>query len=332
MLEILPTIRRELDRFAALAGPVPRPGAAVWRDRAASSRHLWHGDLPALDKKLAALPPTVPRPPRPGPVVAVGDDAAAPAAPLLAALTALMPWRKGPFRIDGVLVDSEWRSDLKWARIESALGGLEGQTVLDVGCGNGYFGWRMLGAGAQLVVGIDPGVRFVLQHALIAGLAPTAPNFVLPLALEDLDPGDGGFDSVFSMGVLYHRRDPAAHLDQLASHLAPGGTLVLETLVLPDAARGEHGDCLVPTGRYARMRNVFAVPSLPVLRGWIAQAGFVDIRIADVTVTTSAEQRRTRWIRSQSLSDFLAPDDPSRTVEGLPAPTRAVVIARRPRR
>lgn len=332
MLDTLPTIRRELDRFAALAEPLAMPGVAAWRDQAASSRHLRHGDLPALDALVAALPAAVPRPPQPGPVVAVGNDAAAPTTPLIAALTALMPWRKGPFRVDGVLIDSEWRSDLKWARVAAALGGLEGQTVLDVGCGNGYFGWRMLGAGAQLVVGIDPGVRFVLQHALIAGFAQAAPNFVLPLALEDLGPGDGGFDSVFSMGVLYHRRDPAAHLDQLASHLAPGGTLVLETLVLPETARGEHGACLVPTGRYARMRNVFAVPSLPVLSEWIAEAGFVDIRIVDVTATTGTEQRQTRWIRSQSLADFLDPDDPSRTVEGLPAPTRAVVLAQRPRR
>ena len=80
------------------------------------------------------------------------------------------------------------------------------------------------------------------------------------------------------------------------------------------------------------MRNVFAIPSLPVLSDWITAAGFVETRVVDVTPTTSAEQRRSRWIRSHSLEDFLDPNDPSRTVEGLPAPTRALFIARWPGR
>jgi tRNA (mo5U34)-methyltransferase len=65
------------------------------------------------------------------------------------ALQQLHPWRKGPFQIGSVHIDTEWRSDWKWQRLQPALGDLSNQRVLDIGCGNGYFGWRALAAGAQ---------------------------------------------------------------------------------------------------------------------------------------------------------------------------------------
>lgn len=53
------------------------------------------------------------------------------------------------------------------------------------------------------------------------------------------------------------------------------------------------------------------------------------MRIADVCVTTTEEQRRTEWMITESLADFLDPNDHSKTVEGYPA-LRAVLIARKP--
>ena len=50
----------------------------------------------------------------------------------------------------------------------------------------------------------------------------------------------------------------------------------------------------------------------------------------DVLRGAVEEQRATDWMRFQSLPDFLDPADHSRTVEGLPAPTRAVLLARKP--
>nr|MCH9697223.1 DUF1698 domain-containing protein [Gammaproteobacteria bacterium] len=85
------------------------------------------------------------------------------------------PWRKGPFEICGVLIDSEWRSNLKWDRLINSIQPLKNRVILDVGCGNGYFGWRMLAQGAQLIVGIDPFPLYVAQfHAIsqFAGLHP----------------------------------------------------------------------------------------------------------------------------------------------------------------
>jgi len=241
------------------------------------------------------------------------------------ALMGLSPWRKGPFDVFGVHVDTEWRSDWKWSRVSPHLN-LKGKRVLDVGCGNGYYQWRMLGAGADSVIGVDPNWLFFCQFQAIQRYLPDLPAWHLPFALEDLPASLEGFDTVFSMGVLYHRKSPIDHLLALKDCLLKGGELVLETLVV----EGDVHQVLVPEDRYAQMRNVWFLPSVPALELWLRRAGFVDVRCVDVSVTSVEEQRSTDWMRYQSLSDFLDPTDHSRTVEGLPAPMRAVIVARKP--
>lgn len=288
-----------------------------------------HGDLDSWRQVLAALPPARPSFVDLGAdcllVGEPGDIDAATRAQLQELLMALHPWRKGPFCLFGIHIDTEWRSDWKWQRVAPALD-LHGRKVLDVGCGNGYYGWRMLGAGAELVVGIDPTLRYVMQSLAIAHYIGDSASAVLPLKLEQLPPADAAFDTVLSMGVLYHRRDPLEHLHRLAPYLRPDGELVLETLVI----EGGPGDVVVPEKRYAKMKNVWAVPSVPTVEDWLEQAGYRDIRCIDVSPTTSTEQRRTLWMRFESLADFLDPHDPGRTVEGYPAPIRAVFVARPP--
>lgn len=238
-------------------------------------------------------------------------------------LLELHPWRKGPFHLHGVQVDSEWRSDRKWARLEPAISPLDGRAVLDVGCGNGYYCWRMAGAGAQVVLGIDPTILYLMQFLAIDRFLRVPQVAVLPLALEDLPAGMTGFDTVFSMGVLYHRRSPMDHLQDLRGLLRRGGELVLETLVL----EGEADRVLVPEGRYARMRNVWFIPAPAAVITWLGRCGFRRVRLVEVNATGIEEQRATPWMRFQSLADFLDPNDPTRTVEGLPAPRRGIFIA-----
>jgi tRNA (mo5U34)-methyltransferase len=241
-------------------------------------------------------------------------------------LRALHPWRKGPFRIHGVTIDAEWRSNLKWRRLEPCITPLAGRTVLDIGCGNGYYAWRMCGQGARLVVGVDPTIGHVVQFLAVRHFAGSYPVYVLPLGIEDIPAGLAFFDTVFSMGVLYHRRSPIDHLFELKACLRPGGELVLETLIVD----GDDGRALLPADRYAQMRNVWFLPSLATLESWLKRCGFREIRTGDVTPTTVAEQRSTSWMQFQSLADFLDPTDPGLTVEGLPAPRRAIVIAEAP--
>ncbi|EGT5710101.1 tRNA 5-methoxyuridine(34)/uridine 5-oxyacetic acid(34) synthase CmoB [Cronobacter dublinensis subsp. dublinensis] len=241
-------------------------------------------------------------------------------------LRTLMPWRKGPFSLYGIDIDTEWRSDLKWDRVLPHITPLTGRTILDVGCGSGYHLWRMVGAGAQLAVGIDPTQLFLCQFEAVRKLLGGDNRaHVLPLGIEQM-PALNAFDTVFSMGVLYHRRSPLEHLWQLKDQLVNEGELVLETLVV----EGDENTVLVPGERYAQMRNVYFIPSAPALKNWLEKCGFVDVRIVDYSVTTVEEQRRTAWMQTESLADFLDPQDATKTREGYPAPLRAVLVARKP--
>jgi tRNA (mo5U34)-methyltransferase len=253
-----------------------------------------------------------------------------------ALLKQLMPWRKGPFQIggqigddeSGIKIDTEWHSDWKWQRVAPHLGTLKGRRVLDVGGGSGYHGWRMAGAGAETVIIIDPSCLFYHQFMAIrhfVGAADSYKTHYIPVPLEALPEHSQLFDTVFSMGVLYHRQSPFEHLQQLKGQLVKGGELVLETLVI----EGDANTVLVPHDRYAQMNNVYFLPSVAALIGWLEKAGFTDVRCVDVAVTSTEEQRKTEWMTYHSLADFLDPNDPTKTVEGYPAPMRATIIAKK---
>lgn len=245
---------------------------------------------------------------------------------LKVALRELHPWRKGPFELFGIHVDTEWRSDWKWERLHTGIDSLRGRRVLDVGCGSGYHCWRMLGDGAAEVIGIDPTPLFVVQFWALQRYLQQDSIWVLPLAIEKVPLKLQAFDTVFSMGVLYHRRSPLDHLQELKDCLRPGGQLVLETLVI----EGAPGDTLLPEDRYARMGNVWFLPSCDTLLSWLRKLGFVDAQLVDVCVTTTEEQRSTEWMTFHSLVNFLDPEDASKSIEGYPAPRRAIVTARVP--
>ena len=301
-------------------------GAVADRLRAQSRGWLvGHGDYPRWKAAVAALPE----------LDQIEADFDLPAVTIRArnadrdrvqaALRGLMPWRKGPFDIAGVQIDSEWRSDFKWARLAPALAPLAGRRILDIGCGNGYYGWRMLAQSPELVLGIEPSVLYNLQFEALQKYLQRPEIALLPIGVDDLPEDLEWFDTVFSMGVLYHRRSPLDHLLRLRDFLVPGGELCLETLVI----EGGEGRVLVPRGRYARMRNVWFIPSSVELAIWLERCGFVDIRLVGENVTRTEEQRSTEWMQFESLDRCLDPEDSSRTVEGLPAPRRAVILARK---
>lgn len=292
------------------------------------SQQRW-GDLPQWQQVLSDLPPLKPSSINLSGGVRIGtseDATNVQRQALKNVLMGLHPWRKGPYQLFGLEIDTEWRSDWKWERLVPHLQPLDNHLVLDVGCGNGYHCWLMHGAGARQVIGIDPSPRFVhqfysLKHYIdkIAEL----PVDVLPLGIEDVPANLAAFDTIFSMGVLYHRRSPLDHLRELKACLKPGGQLVLETLIV----EGELGYSLVPEGRYAKMPNVWFLPSIPTLISWLNKLGFHDIRLVSRSTTRPAEQHSTEWMRFESLNDFLDPEHPDRTLEGHPAPERAIFIA-----
>ncbi|ELA09233.1 tRNA mo(5)U34 methyltransferase [Moraxella macacae 0408225] len=255
-----------------------------------------------------------------------------------ALLKTLMPWRKGGFKIgddnNSIHIDTEWRSDLKWDRVLPYIGDLKNKRVLDVGGGSGYHGFRMLGAGAAMVVVIDPSCLFYYQfmaikHFLTNAVLTTPPIHFIPVALEQLpfttEHNKQLFHTVFCMGVLYHRVSPFDCLLQLKNQLVKHGELILETLIVD----GDENTVLVPKDRYAQMNNVYFLPSVKALTVWLEKAGFCDIRCVDINETSFKEQRATEWMDYQSLTDFLDPNDNTKTIEGYPRPKRAVMVAKK---
>lgn len=324
MIDYQPLIQRwqgtEMDAWAQLLPTQISRGLSPTR----------YGDLPRWLQVLADLPDLVPDRfaldrGRVGASTEAGIDPGA-VESLRQTLLGLHPWRKGPFELFGVHVDTEWRSDWKWDRLADSIDDLAGRRVLDVGCGSGYHCWRMLGAGAAEVIGIDPTPLFVVQYWALQKYLQRDEVWVLPVGIEQLPAKLQVFDTAFSMGVLYHRRSPMDHLLELRDCLRPGGQLVLETLVI----EGGPGDTLVPEGRYARMGNVWFLPSCDTLLGWLRKLGYRDVQLVDVTATSTKEQRSTQWMHFQSLADFLDPADSSKSIEGYPAPRRAIVTARAP--
>ena len=287
---------------------------------------LRHGDFPRWRRLITELPAITPGSIDLGEVVRIGlasDGDPDSLTELHSRLRELVPWRKGPFDLFGIRIDTEWQSQLKWNRLQHHIQPLHGKAVLDVGSGNGYYSFRMHGAGAALVVGIDPHLPYVGQFGAIKHYVPDLPVHVLPLGLEQWPAIEEAFDTAFSMGVLYHRRSPIDHLLQLHQCLKPGGELVLETIVVD----GPEGYSLIPEQRYARMNNVWFVPSIATVERWLQRSGFDNIRLINESVTTTQEQRKTDWMPFDSFQESLDADNPARTIEGYPAPQRAIIVA-----
>jgi tRNA (mo5U34)-methyltransferase len=242
---------------------------------------------------------------------------------LQTALVDYMPWRKGPFTVFGIDIDSEWVSWLKWERLKEHMAPLQGRRILDIGSSNGYYMFRMAAAGPEMILGVEPYLTFYFQYRLLNHYAGLGNLYGIPAKLGEMPLIRRYFDTVFFMGVLYHHRAPHDALRHIREMLRPGGELVLETLVIEN----EEDVALSPGERYGKMNNVYFIPSVSCLLNWLLRSGFSNPRCIDVSPTTSREQRKTEWIQTESLDDFLDPDDPTRTVEGYPAPVRAIVIA-----
>ena len=242
------------------------------------------------------------------------------------ALHRLGPCKKGPFELGEHYIDAEWRSDLKWRRLVQHLGSVADETILDVGTGNGYLLLRALGAGARRALGVEPSAHYVMQYLALTRFFQDLPMAMAPVTCDDFVLGCRAFDTVLSLGVLYHRKSPLDHIDQLKGFVRPKGRVVVETIVVP----GQDGYSLLPQGRYANMRNVWFLPSIATLLSWFSKLGFVDVQCGEPVVTTLQEQRSTAWSGPVSLVDALDQRDPTRTVEGHPAPQRVIVSARVP--
>ena len=233
----------------------------------------------------------------------------------------MMPWRKGPFDFFGLFIDTEWQSFLKYNLLEPHFN-LKGKRVADVGCNNGYYMFRMLTHEPELLVGFDPSALYKTQFDFINHFVKSDIKYEL-LGVEHFPFYEHKFDTVFCLGVLYHRSDPVGMMKDLAKGIEKGGELFLDTFIID----GDDDICLSPQKTYSKIPNIYFVPTVKVLKNWCERAGFINIEVLAIIPTTEEEQRSTSWIEGQSLENFLDPDDSTKTVEGYPAPKRAYIKA-----
>lgn len=236
---------------------------------------------------------------------------------------ALRPWRKGPFSLCDIDIDSEWQSNIKYDIIKNYLD-IEGKMVADVGCNNGYYMFRMLELKPEKLVGFDPSPLFKLQFDLVNHFAKSDIIYEL-LGVEHIEYYEHKFDFIVMMGVLYHRSDPIATLKSLNKALNKNGEILIDTFMID----GDDDIALCPKDRYSKIPNIYFIPTVKALYNWLGRAGFGEFELIDIKTTDSSEQRATKWSFDQSLDDFLDPNDSSLTVEGYPAPKRVYVKARK---
>lgn len=235
----------------------------------------------------------------------------------------LKPWRKGPFQIGRLKIDSEWQSNIKYNLLRPYFN-LKDKIVADVGCNNGYYMFRMLEDKPKKLVGFDPGVNFNVQFDFINHFIKSDIKYEL-LGIEHLEFYEHKFDFIFMLGVLYHRSDPISSLKSLYKSLNKGGEIIVDSFMID----GDDEVCLTPHERYAKIPNIYFIPTVNCFKNWLNRAGFTDIELLEITKTDDKEQRVTPWTNEQSLNDFLDPNDLSKTVEGYPAPKRAYLKARK---
>jgi len=235
----------------------------------------------------------------------------------------LIPWRKGPFQLGSLFIDSEWQSQIKYNLLERHFD-LKGKRVGDIGCNNGYYLFRMQSQEPAKLVGFDPSPLYYSQFRFLDRFFRSGIVYEL-LGVEHLELYEEPFDTLFCLGVLYHRSDPVSTLKSLRKALVPGGELFLDTFILDE--EGEH--CLTPRERYSKIPNIYFIPTPRALENWCLRAGFSSVEVLAKRKTDHHEQRKTQWIATQSLEDFLDPENPDRTVEGYPAPVRLYIRARR---
>lgn len=235
----------------------------------------------------------------------------------------LIPWRKGPFKIFDLEIDSEWQSNIKYNLIRPYFN-LKDKVVADIGCNNGYYMFRMLEDKPKRLIGFDPSPLTLHQFEFINHFVKSDIVYEM-LGVEHLEFYNHKFDFIFMLGVLYHRPDPVGTLKSLARGLNSKGEILIDTFMID----GDDEICLTPNKRYSKIPNIYFIPTIPALKNWLERAGFESIEVLATTITTSEEQRKTHWSFDESLEDFLDPNDSSKTVEGYPAPKRVYVKARK---
>lgn len=243
---------------------------------------------------------------------------------LIHILQQLKPWKKGPFNIFGILIDAEWRSNYKWHRICPVISDyITNKRIMDIGCNNGYFAFKMLRYQPQLIIGLEPYEKYRAQSDLLAYFFDSSYLYVEPFGVEHIDVYYNFFDLILFMGVIYHLKNPCEVLFKVHAALRRGGKLILES----QGIMGDDPIALIPESRYANAKGIWFVPTEKYLINLLKRCDFKRINCFYKHVLTTDEQRSTLWAPISSLSEGLDSNDLSKTIEGYPAPIRIYIEA-----
>ena len=130
-------------------------------------------------------------------------------------------------RFDRLQLDSHMQNDLSRDRFYATTGWparLEGQRVLEAGCGMGRFTQLALETGAEVY-------SFDLSTAAEAAWRNNADAknlCVFQASIYEIPLHKESFDKIFCMGVLQHCPDVAGALRSLVRFLKPGGEIVID--------------------------------------------------------------------------------------------------------
>lgn len=138
------------------------------------------------------------------------------------------------------------------------MGEIHGQSILDVGCGDGALACAAA-AGGALVTGVDPDPAMVTAARLRAAKSDVPATFMAG-RIEQLPFPNASFDIVAAVTVLCFVQDPAGAIREMGRVLRPGGRLVL----------GELGRW----STWAALRRV---------RGWLGSATWKAARFRSAT-------------------------------------------------
>ncbi len=195
--------------------------------------------------------------------------------------------------------------DARGRRMTAAAARPEGATVLDVAAGPGNVAAELLRQGAAAVTALDLSYEMLRAGAgrAEAGLSwVNADALALPFA-------DATFDAVTISFGLRNTTDPRAALAEFARVLRPGGRVVVcefadptwppfrtvyrRYLVgaLPRVAELVSSDA--SAYRYLA-DSILAWPDRTTLAGWIADAGFEEVRVRDLSGGIVAVHRGVR--------------------------------------
>lgn len=229
----------------------------------------------------------------------------------------LIPWRKGPFKINTLEINSEWNSAIKYNMLAPHLE-LENKLVGDIGCNNGYYMFRLLEKNPKQIIGFDPMPLCFLQYQFMQFFVQDSRLSFELLGIEELEYFVNAFDVLLCLGVLYHRKSPLDSIKLIFNALKKGGEAIFDCLIID----GDDEIALCPKGRYAKMPNVYFIPTLRTFKNWLLECGFKEVLHIATLKTALDEQRKTAWSSKESLEDFLDSSG-EKTIEGYPAPKRA---------